>query len=827
MKSHLIIAFAAAVSLLFGATETADVRNLLLNSEFSFHAFMQHRTGKRGRTTAKYVPFWNACSGSSLEVRRDSGILPKYLPPVPVSYGVVLKPGKSFHQFFTLPEADLVPGNAVSLSFWAYQDAPRAVKGEIRALKIESADGTWSPKKDFGLADKRTFQKMSRGELVVAASAAAVSEKIGRCVELKVENFVIPGNFTKGKKSSSRDNHTVGIEVRFTNNSKKDVMIYAPGLVRGTKAVAAVGTYRNVPEFYRHIPRTMQKLWKGEPIHILVMGSSIDRGSANPMLYPYDEDPASPKYKQPLGENRSNFSTNLFGRPDLDASFGWAQHYFSYAGRLKVELMKKFDLTSDKLLLNFMAADGSCVGEAHSGLKAYCELLHEPSPAVNGHKSGFTWRQLYPGLFSRPEGPRPDLVIWGSGANEKTDTPDECAVFEGAIRYIQRNYPGTEFIGCMYQSASAGPNFANMRALAMRYGFPCIDFGIINDRITRNINPAAIGNNDGHPQAAIHYIWFKQLEKAFECAGPVVCGFPQQHLPERCMDTTVNWEGEMKHYSSGDKRFFRPGAFIIDDGAFNCWAVNADKKEKKKIYGSVYVDGEEKDKKRYHIQYNDRNSFFRYGRYSFGDRHVLEVPSVFKLNSVDCKIVLNRSYTGVETGAFSGVAKAVPWKSETGYPYGTHVTVLEPGAICTVRVIGNAFSIVWVDAEKGGELTAAVDGKDAFTVPTNIPLTLISKEKLFVENRKGLTGYAYGEHLIKITASKAPVKLMGVYSYDTRANRRSERVVRGVSYGGKYHFEPSFKAAPVIRCYGDLKVVSATKEFAEFSGKGSFDAVGE
>jgi hypothetical protein len=41
----------------------------------------------------------------------------------------------------------------------------------------------------------------------------------------------------------------------------------------------------------------------------------------------------------------------------------------------------------------------------------------------------------------RADGPGPDLVIFGSGANEKTDTPDEVAVFEGAIRWIQRHHP--------------------------------------------------------------------------------------------------------------------------------------------------------------------------------------------------------------------------------------------------------------------------------------------------------------------------------------------------------------------------------------------------
>ena len=824
MKSKFLSVMLLLGFALCGA-ESTDLRNLLLNSEFKFFNYSKFRTGKRGRAAENYVPFWNACGPESLTVYRDSGIKAQYRPPIPASHGVMLKAGKSFKQFFTLPEAELIPGNAVSLSFWVWQETPKAVKAELKAMKLESEDGTWSPAKDFKLRDKRTFQKMSRGELVTAASAEVTSDAVQKCVECKIENFVIPANSAPGKKSSAKDNHTVGVELVFSNKSDKDIWIFAPSLVRGSKAQKAVGNFRKEPEYYRHIPRTMQKLWKGEPLHIICMGSSIDRGSANPALYPYDENPKSPKYKQPLTDSHSGFTTKVVGRPDLDPFYGWSNHYFSYAGRLKVELMKKFNLTPDKILMNFMAADGSCVGEAHSGLKAYCELSLPPAPGDNGHKSGFTWKELYPGLFSRPEGPRPDLVIFGSGANEDTDTPDECAVYEGTIRYIQRNYPGTEFLCCMYQAFSPRSGFTNMRILAMRYGFPCIDFGRINDRITRNIKTNAIGNNDGHPQAGIHYLWFKQLEQAFECADNVVCGFPQQQLPERVMPTTCNWEGELKLYKDNDPRIFTQQAFIIDDSAFNCWAVHVKKGIKKN--GNAYVNGVQLASNRRPIQYNLRNSFFRHGRLSVGDRHVIEVDKNFKLVAVDCKRLLNRSYCGVESGAFSGIEKFEAWKSQTGYPYGRYISTLPAGKSCKLTVVGNAFSVVWADAEKAGEITVEIDGKKAFTVPTDKPYTFIDKKQLYMENRKGIIGLPYGVHEITIKAEKAPVKLMGVYSYDLRSNRSSERIVRGLSNGGEYLFEPQFKAAPVIRCYGDLKLIKATSEKAVFSGKGSFDAIGE
>ncbi len=67
---------------------------------------------------------------------------------------------------------------------------------------------------------------------------------------------------------------------------------------------------------FKNIPRTMQKLWKGEALHIMLMGSSIDRGSVNPPLYLYDEDPNSKTFKQPLSDR--TFEAGKINRPDLD-----------------------------------------------------------------------------------------------------------------------------------------------------------------------------------------------------------------------------------------------------------------------------------------------------------------------------------------------------------------------------------------------------------------------------------------------------------------------------------------------------------------------------
>ena len=155
----------------------------------------------------------------------------------------------------------------------------------------------------------------------------------------------------RGLKSSADNVNTVGIRVEFRERGQRgaDVWVAAPCLVRGAKSVAAAPPARKMTPFYRHMPRTIQKLWKGEPVHIMVMGSSIDRGSANPRMYLYDEDPGSKTFKQPLAD--SAFDGQKVGRPELDPYFGWWQHYFGYSGRMKLELMRKFNLGVDDILL--------------------------------------------------------------------------------------------------------------------------------------------------------------------------------------------------------------------------------------------------------------------------------------------------------------------------------------------------------------------------------------------------------------------------------------------------------------------------------------------
>lgn len=285
----------------------------------------------------------------------------------------------------------------------------------------------------------------------------------------------------------------------------------------------------------------------------------------------------------------------------------------------------------------------------------------------------------------------------------------------------------------------------------------------------------------------------------------------------------------MKTYRAGDPRFFRPNAFIIDDSAYNSWAGLKNKlpKGQKAPRGITFINGERKGLSRPSPGYNVRNSFFRHGRLPLGDRHVIELSENFKFTFLDAKISPRRYYTGVESRLFSGIKKPLPYKSQTGFPYGRFTAVLKPGESCQVNLAGNAFAVAWVDTPKGGLLQVDIDGVKKMELPANQPYIMQNKEKLFIENRKGIEGLFYGMHTVTLKALKAPVTIMGVYSYDTRSDLSWERRIHGTVSNSEFKFEPAFKAVPIIDCRGSLKLKQATREKAVFSGTGTFTATGE
>jgi hypothetical protein len=799
-------------------------KNLLLNSSFDFHSFINHREGKAVSYTSHNVAFWNTSSWGDITVVRESHVADSIRPACSTGNLVEIKPGKKFWQFFTLPEAGLAHGESVELFVNGYQTKGNMLKAKMKLMKLDSEDGEWSPA-DFGMKDKRSFPKHARGELVVAKEYISSASKTGT-VKLEIKNAKIIGKTSVGNRSSSQDINTIGIQIEFENSDTEgSVWVYSPRLICRDKCIPDHVVSREMAPYYRYIPRTIQKLWKGEIIHVMVMGSSIDRGSANPPMYLYNEDPNSPDFKKPLSEGL--FVADKVNRPDLYGYYGQWRHYFSYAGRLKLELMRKFNLPANKICLNFMACDGSCVGEAHSGLEDYCSLSIAPDPEKNGHATGKSWKELYPELYSRPEGPRPDLVIFGSGANEKTDTPDEAAVFEGMIRWIQQHYPQTEFIFCPFQNFGGyTPNAGDLQALSLRYQIPYLDYGKISDDVVRWCNRYALVPHDGHPQAAGHYLWFKQLEKAFECWDPVLPGQVQIQLPERVHPNSYGWEGEMIHFDENSNRI-KGNKFIFEDNAINCWGkVDSEKP-------IPYVDGKQFKSRRSSPDYNIRNSLFRHGRCSLGDRHILELTGDnAKLTYVDSKICPNRNFYSIDHPNWNIPEQKIEvFNSEWGAPYGSKKVTLIPGESIKIEIIGTDISVAYVDHQNGGILKVIVDDQPKMLQAANIPYVDTDKKNWFIENRKGISGLHYGLHTIHIEAKDAPVTVLGVFTYDSRPNQDAERRLVGFANGKEVvKFSLPFKAKPIVICTGGLKVKSEdiSKISVLFSGTtGSYEIIGE
>jgi hypothetical protein len=768
---------------------------------------------------------------------RESHVAESVRPEFSTKNMVKIEAGKKFWQFIALPEVALAHGDKISLSVFGYQAKANGLTARICLMKLDSEDGEWTPA-DLGMLDKRSFPKHGRGELIPFKKYEAKSEKTGT-VQLKIEGAEILGKFhTDPNKSYTEDMNTIAIQIEFENTSDADVWAYSPSLCKGEVAESRLLPTRNPYPYYTHIPRTMQKLWKGEAIHIIVMGSSIDRGSANPPMYQYNEDQNSEDFKKAVTEcYRGKFNTKNVGRPELNDYYGEGRHYYSYSGRLRRELMRKFNLPVNKILLNFMACDGSCVGEAHSGLAEYCSLSIAPGANDNGHKPGKSWKELYPEIFSRPEGPRPDLIIFGSGANEKTDTPDEIAVFEGTIRWIQKHYPNTEFLGCQFQNhGSYTPNPGDMMAISLRYQIPFLDYGKIGDEVTRWCNRYALVPRDGHPQAASHYLWFKTLERAFECWDPILPGHAQLQLPERIHPNTYGWEGEMITYDSKSARIKDGNKFILDDTAFNCWGkvdTPKDKAKARKAKPTITVDGKEIKARRNYPHRNIRNSLTRYGRLTLGERHVVELSGEnAQLTYIDSKNCPNRRLITMANQLWHlNGEKVEKFNSEWGAPYGNDMINLEKEKSVEIKVLATDISVAYVDEKDGGSFTVEVDGEPKLEQTANAVYTDANKKEYYMENRKGILGLPFGVHNIKITAKDKAIKLLGIFSYDSRSNLSNERRIMGLATAGDtIKIVPAFKAKPMVICSDGLKADFDKLELDSVTfkeGKGTYQLIGE
>lgn len=762
--SFFLFAFLCSLFSVSVADETPRGQNLLQNPEFRLRKTAVPDSGRS-------ILCWNTDRWGDV----SSGKGTEKLSLKPSTKAVGIQPGKRFWQFATLPELGLSAGDMVSLSVNGFQETGGALQARLCLMLIESADGNWSPT-DFGLSDQRTFAKHGRGELIRAPQLETSSKQTDQEFVLKLSGLKIDPRFKLQRDSDASFRNVVGVLVEFVNTSERPVWVHSPALVKGDKAATETASSRALPELYRQIPRTMQKLTSGKPVTILTLGSSIDRGSANPRLYFYEEDPASPHFKEPLTEARPAKPDSLkqllaerMQRPDLQDYVGWSQHYFMYTGRMRRELLRKYDYPVEKILLNVMACDGSSIGESHSGFREYASLALPPHPDRNGHPTGRSWQELYPALFEKGKAPAPDLVIFGHGHNEHIDRPDEIAAYEGAVRWFQRHYPDVEFVSCMWirDKGEANSMTEPMQNLCTHYGIPFVDLGQLLINLKTTCNYYAMAPDGGHPGAASHYLWFKQLERVFEMPEEAQPGIPQRHLPARMNDFTQNWEGEMTRFEASSPRIVDGRMMILEDAAFNLWADN------KREMMQLLIDGQPA-KHAGHGRHsfsrpNPRNSTFVHGRLSRGDRHIIEIPNKSaRLSAVDCKVGLNRRFYGVDANGWRGTQSVKTFKSTWGAPYGEQAFYLMPGETIETDVEATDLSIAWLDRSEGGTLVTLVDGKKVWSQPTNEPFTDSQGRTHFIENRRGVTGLPFGKHRITLQAQDKPVWLLGVFGYDGR-----------------------------------------------------------
>lgn len=813
-----------------GAIPARSESNLLWNGGFHFQAFETSRDGGQNGSRTGSVPYWDQDTYGDAEVLRApvNGV---FRPQFAVDGLVVIHPGKSLRQLVLLHEAQLDHGDIVSLSVFGHQVKPGALRAAVCQMQLDDAAGEWSPAK-FGQKDSRSFPRHARGELVRVEIGGSTSGS-ATDFELKIENARVTGAVIDDPARPGERANTLGVQVEFSNASDGDVWIYSPCLARGPIAQNRLPDQRELPDYYRHVPRTMNKLRRGEPLHVIVMGSSIDRASANPPLYLYDEDPRSAHFKEPVSSGDFLFDGKLVGHPEWTPFVGQWRHYFSFGGRLRQGLMRRYNYPIDRLLLNFMACDGSSIGESHSALETWSTLAEPPNPERNGQAAGPSWAQLHPAIFSRPEGPRPDLVIFGSGANEKIDGAEEVAVFEGAIRWFQRHYPGIEFVFCLWQNQEKGTAGGAMKDVALAYGIPFLDLGRELSLASRYISRLGFTPGDGHPQAAAHFLWGRLLERAFQPVDPMQAGLPQRHLPARVSPYAIGWEGDMKTYPDASPRV-HDNAFILDDTVVNLWANSTEAKV------SVLVDGKSSESPGFFsgsrlkpVKARDpRNSVFALGRLTLGDRHVVEVKGAgARIIAVDAKTALNRVWHGV--GSRSWQLNELPveaFASKWGAPYGAAKISLSPGRSMRLRWVGTDCSVAWAPASGAGTLVAKIDGVERLREPAGVPFTLASGRTAYLENRQGVRGLSYGVHELEIEAIGGPVAVLGAFTYDTRANLDGQHTLQGIAApGDRVVFSTAFAAAPVVICSGGLQAQDVSREGITFSGEqtGSYQVTGE
>lgn len=808
-----------AGTMTLGGLSEMRADNLLWNSEFSFHPIEVSRTGSTTSFSNGAVPAWQSGKYGTIKVLRSERV-EGFRPEVKTDAIVELSAGAYVEQMLLLSELGLEHGDEISVRVRGFQKAAGNVQAEIQWVRVDIGTGEWSPG-DFGMADKRSFPAQARGDLLRETAVAVKSGEAGAFI-LDIPSVMIDPGTVGADAATPNATTTLGLVIRFVNTGEEVASIYAPQLNPG-KVEESYVKGQALPDIYRSIPRTLQKLWRGEPLHIIIMGSSIDRGSANPPPYLYQEDPKAENFKQPLADG--SFDGKLIKREDLTPYTAWWRHWFMYGGQLRNMLMQEFDYPVEKILINTMACDGSSIGEAHSGLRTWAYLEHAPEPNANGHPAGKSWEELYPELFSRPEGPVPDLVIFGSGANEKIDREDEIAVFEGAIRWFQTHFPQVEFLVAIHNREESYTSASRyMEELGLIYQFPVMNLGRSMHALSRYVPVESLTPKDGHPQAAYQFLWARELHKAFWASDPVLPGIAQQHLPMPAHPLAFAWQGEMETYLADSPRIYQKSAIIADEQVINLWSSTTDKNAK------VWINGKERatSRRRSMTARDERNSSFATGQLPFGDRNIIEVTgSEAILVAADCKIPQARQvFTAGDAGWLNRPRPAEDYISAWGHPYGKQQVVLQAGESMEIRVAGDAFAVAYMDEPSGGTLSVEIDGTIQKEITANEPFKLQSGESVYLENRKGIPSLSFGIHKVKITAKTAPVRFLSLYAYQHQPPAPARVLTGFASPGQKIRVSPAPRALPIVHTSGGLNVdfAASTPEEIHFSGSsaGSF-----
>jgi hypothetical protein len=302
-------------------------------------------------------------------------------------------------------------------------------------------------------------------------------------------------------------------------------------------------------------------------------------------------------------------------------------------------------------------------------------------------------------------------------------------------------------------------------------------------------------------------------------------GQAQLQLPERIHKNTYGWEGEMITFDEKSPRL-KGNKFVFEDNAVNCWGSAAGKEKP-----VPYVDGKKLSARRSYPGHNVRNSLFRHGNTSLGDRHILEITGKdAKLTYVDAKVCPNRQFLGMDNPRWKDKIKVKDFVSGWGAPYGSKMVELQLGKALEIDAVCTDVSVAYVDQKDGGKLKVFVDGKEKLIQSTNIPFVDQENKKYFMENRKGILNLGFGLHKIKIEAAEAPVKVLGIFTYDSRSNRKFERRLTGIAAPGEtIEFSLPFKNTPVVICEQGLKPENVTAAKVKFSGEkqGMYQVIGQ